>query len=93
MSADDVKVLSASQHVNTLQLLRLDYNDFKECVDDICDLLSRLKAIQILRMQACHIKYRSCMQCAEALAHSRTLRIWNFTDNVLFKVSSHIITI
>jgi len=38
MSANDVKVLSATQHVNTLKLLRLYYNYFKECVDDVCDL-------------------------------------------------------
>ena len=88
MSADDVKVLSASRHVDTLRILRLDYNDFKECVDDVVDLLSRLRSIQILRMQACRIKSRNCMRCAEALAHSQTLRVWKFTDNALFKVSS-----
>jgi len=87
LTADDVQLLADSPHANTLQMLRLDYNDLNTLIDPVLTLLGRLNAIQTLRMQACRIKYRNCLRCAETLAHSRTLRTWNFVDNVMYKVS------
>jgi len=87
LTADDILLIANSHHVESLQLLRLDYNDLNVAIEALLELLSRLTAIQTLRLQACRIKYRNCLRCAEALAHSRTLRTWNFTDNVLFKAS------
>lgn len=88
LAADDIQLIADSPHVNTLQLLRLDYNDLNPSIDQLLTLLSRLTAIQTLRMQACRVKYRNCLRCAEALAHSRTLRTWNFLDNVMYKVAA-----
>ena len=79
-------LLADSPHANSLQLLRLDYNDLNPSIEQVLILLSRLTAIQTLRMQACRIKYRNCLRCAEALANSRTIRTWNFVDNVMYKV-------
>ena len=87
LTAEDVQLIADSQHVNTLQLLRLDYNDLNPSIEQVLVLMSRLSAIKTLRMQACRIKYRNCLRCAEALAHSRTLRTWNFLDNVMYKVA------
>jgi len=86
LTADDIQLIADSPHVNSLQLLRLDYNDLNTAIEQVLLLLSRLTAIQTLRLQACRIKYRNCLRCAEALAHSRTLRTWNFLDNVMYKV-------
>jgi len=86
LTGDDIQLIADSAHVNTLQLVRLDYNDLNPCIDQVLCLLSRLTAIQTLRMQACRIKYRNCLRCAEALVHTRTLRTWNFLDNVMYKV-------
>ena len=86
LTSDDVQLIADSHHVNSLQLLRLDYNDLNPLIEPVLTLLSRLTAIQTLRMQACRIKYRNCLRCAESLAQSRTLRTWNFLDNVMYKV-------
>lgn len=86
LTPDDIELIADSQHVSSLQLLRLDYNDLNLAIDQLLVLLSRLSAIQTLRLQACRVKYRNCLRCAEALAHSRTLRTWNFLDNVMYKV-------
>jgi len=91
LTADDIQLISDSRHVASLQQLRLDYNDLNPSIEHVLTLLSRLGAIQTLRMQACRIKYRNCLRCAEALAHSRTLRTWNFIDNVMYKVEIPII--
>ena len=91
LTAEDIQLIADSKHVDSLQLLRLDYNELNVAIDQLLLLLSRLSAIQTLRLQACRIKYRNCLRCAEALAHSRTLRTWNFLDNVMYKVrTSHI---
>lgn len=86
LTADDIQLIADSKHVDSLQLLRLDYNDLNVAIEQLLTLLSRLRAIQTLRLQACRVKYRNCLRCAEALAHSRTLRTWNFLDNVMYKV-------
>lgn len=86
LTADDIQLIADSKHVDSLQLLRLDYNELNVAIEQLLLLLSRLNAIQTLRLQACRIKYRNCLRCAEALAHSRTLRTWNFLDNVMYKV-------
>ena len=87
LTADDIQLIADSKHVDSLQLLRLDYNDLNVAIEPLLLMLSRLAAIQTLRLQACRVKYRNCLRCAETLAHSRTLRTWNFLDNVMYKVS------
>ena len=88
LTADHLSLIADSRHVDSLHLLRLDYNDLNESIDTLLVLLSRLTAVNTLRLQACRIKYRNCLRCAEALAHSRTLRTFNCLDNVMYKVTA-----
>lgn len=82
----DVDSLAESRHVNTLRTLRLDYNDLHECEPQLLVLLSRLRVINMLRMQSCKMKYRDCLRSAAALASSTTLRVWFITGNQMLKV-------
>ena len=86
LKSSDIKCIADSIHAPTLQILRLDYNDLHNSIVELVDLLHNLDSIATLRMQSCRLKFRDCMQCADALADSTTLRLWNICDNNMFKL-------
>lgn len=88
LKANDLIVLSRSQHAKSIRTLQLDHNDLHSCLSAVQDLLLNLCSLFVLQMRHCLLSFDDCMALAVTLRTSTTIRSWTVINNHLLSLTN-----